>query len=348
MSKLGSIILFALLVSIGCGDKQLANLDKQPTNQGSSSSRSPQPLSADFVGGDIGWIVARTGKLYHTDSGGAEWKQLTTNISGTLKQVEFIDENRGWAINDLGEVWQSKDGGGTWNRITKFDTPTNLSSIQFVDDLHGWVRNGFTSILRTEDGGINWETCDPTTNPQEIDEFLSTSYFLNANYGIVGASGGTIYITHDGGKTWTAKRIASKEAAIEYVFLIDEHTGWAGGFPSDICRTDDGFQTWRRQLLPTTIIEPVIFSIYFINKDEGWLAGFENESDSGKFTMHTLDGGNEWKQISTTTPEQFYHFIYFSDRSNGWALARNITVYSTTVYRTIDGGRTWQKNLSLD
>ncbi len=345
MAKLGNIILFALLVSIGCGDKQ-------STNQAVSSEVPPKELNADFIGVDIGWIVARTGKLFHTDSGGAEWRQLSTNISGTLKQVDFIDTKRGWAINDLGEVWQSNDGGGTWNRSAKFNIPTGrLLSIQFVDELHGWVLSNI-SIWRTEDGGINWDICDPiTTNPQRIEALLFKSYFLNAEYGIVGAGSGAIYITHDGGKTWTAKRIASKEATIECVFLVDEHTGWAGGVPGDLYRTDDGCRTWRHQSLPTTIVEPVICSVYFIDKYEGWLAGFENESvkdNSGEFTLHTLDGGNEWQQSSTAPPEQYYHFIYFSDRSNGWALTRDDTDYSTAVYRTTDGGQTWQKSLSLD
>jgi len=340
MAKLGSIILFVLLVSIGCRGKQSAS-------QAIPSEVPPPPLNADFVGTDTGWIVTRTGKLFHTDSGGAEWKQLSTNISGTLKQVDFIDAKHGWAINDLGEVWQSNDGGNIWNRGAKFDIPTGLLSVQFVDDLHGWILSS-ASILRTEDGGIKWEECAPTTNPQGIEELLLHSYFLNARYGIVGAGGGTIYCTHDGGKTWTAKRIASKEATIDYVFLVDEHTGWAGGFPGGLYRTDNGCRTWRHQSLSTTITEPVIGSFYFIDKYEGWLVGFENESDSGGFTLHTLDGGNEWQQIPTASPELLYHFIYFSDRSNGWALALDNTVHRTTVYRTIDGGQTWQKKLSLD
>lgn len=344
MVKLGGIILFALLVSIGCGGKQ-------STNQAISSLvPPPPPLNADFVGADTGWIVARTGKLFHTDSGGAVWKQLSTNISGTLEQVDFIDTKRGWAINDLGEVWQSNDGGSAWNRSATFNvSPGRVLSMQFVDDLHGWILSNI-SILRTEDGGMNWEECDPMTNPQGIEELLSSSYFLNAKYGIVGAGGGAIYFTHDGGKTWAAKRIASVETQISNVFLVDERTGWAGGFPGDLYRTDDGCRTWRQQSLLTTIVEPVIDSIYFLDKNEGWLVGVENESEkenSGEFTIHTLDSGNEWQQLSTPSPEHYYHFIYFSDRSNGWALARDYSVYSTTVYRTTDGGRTWQKSLSL-
>jgi photosystem II stability/assembly factor-like uncharacterized protein len=340
MAKLSSIILFVLLVSIGCGGKK-------STSQAISSEVPPPPLNADFVGVGAGWVVTRTGKLFHIDSGEREWKQLSHNISGILKQVDFIDSSRGWGINDLGEVWRSSDGGNIWNRSAKIGIPTSLLSIQFVDDLHGWILSN-VSIWRTEDGGTYWEECDPTTNPQGIEEVLFSSYFLNTKYGIVGAGSGSIYFTRDGGKTWNAKRIASKEATIEHVFLVDEHTGWVGGFPGGLYRTDNGCRTWRHQSLPTPIVEPVIGSVYFVDKHEGWLVGFENESDAGGFTLYTSDGGYEWRQIPTASPELYYHFIYFSDRSNGWALALDNVVHRTSVYRTIDGGRTWQKNLSLD
>ncbi|MDQ6854333.1 MAG: hypothetical protein M3046_11705 [Actinomycetota bacterium] len=90
---------------------------------------------------------------------------------------------------------------------------------------------------------------------------------------------------------------------------------------------------------PTTSFPPNAFvmpgHLSFIDAHEGWL-GMGDQS--GSLMLHTADGGASWTRLPVPGPEGALQFV---DAEHGWLV-------STSVFRTADGGRTWQLSLKRE
>jgi photosystem II stability/assembly factor-like uncharacterized protein len=92
-------------------------------------------------------------------------------------------------------------------------------------------------------------------------------------------------------------------------------------------------QTWTRQSVPTA---ETLRSIFFINSNEGWAAGY------GPQIYHTTNGGTTWIQQSPGIPSPIpLTSIRFTDANNGWAGA------GEDIVRTTNGGARWFRNSGL-
>ncbi len=74
-----------------------------------------------------------------------------------------------------------------------------------------------------------------------------------------------------------------------------------------------------------------IFSLSFINDQEGWAAG-----DHGMI-YHTTDGGLNWERQKVKGEDSFFS-ISFADNKSGWAVGNR-----GVIFHTSDGGKTWEK-----
>jgi photosystem II stability/assembly factor-like uncharacterized protein len=116
--------------------------------------------------------------------------------------------------------------------------------------------------------------------------------------------------------------------------------GWVGGVGT-ILATTDGGHTWVRQYAGSETIK----RFDFVTTAEGWALGT-------KALLHTTDGGRTWRPVGEPgRPLQQVDFVAstvgvgiagtalhleFVTSVVGWGIA------GTTLYRTQDGGRTWQ------
>ena len=57
--------------------------------------------------------------------------------------------------------------------------------------------------------------------------------------------------------------------------------------------------------------------------------------------LHTKDGGKSWQEASVGDGELFFDRMFFVDSKHGWLLGSN------NIYRTQNGGRTWEVVLKV-
>lgn len=260
----------------------------------------------------------------------------------------------------------------------------NLNDIFFSDSLHGCAVGNSGVILYSSDGGANWLLSNLDTSTSN----LASIYFLNSINGFATGYSQTIQNnkivdnngilrTYDGGKNW--KQIANANYQIWPITFIDSVTGFIAGNKAFISKTTDKGESWSTMnFINGSRIN--LFSIGFINRNEGWAAGSTNGSFLGVL-LWTENGGQNWTVIdssispyirdaqfvSTTTGflasldgifkttdggttwirkyQSTFYGLYFLNEQIGWAVG-----YGGKIVKTIDGGETWilQSNPTTD
>ena len=135
-------------------------------------------------------------------------------------------------------------------------------------------------------------------------------------------------ITSDGGVTWMFKSLPS--GSILYFQFVSPTTGFYAEYNQGIKKTTDAGNNWTSVLTNT---HPN-FPFYFLNSLKGFSMG------GGDFSVST-DGGSNWttKTAHVTTYNQGFFKMQFIDSLLGYSATPN------GLLKTIDGGTTWTNSL---
>ncbi len=186
---------------------------------------------------------------------------------------------------------------------------------------------------------------------------------------------GNVILSDDDGKTWRqAKRVPST-ITLTSVFFIDDKTGWTVGHDTLVLTTSDGGETWTKQFGGGES-DNALLSVYFKDAQRGWAIGAFN------YTIETTDGGKTWVERKTLVPpsataaapgvaaapaaeidptapppaggavvdpyaaatgdENHLNSMFAGPDADTLFVAAE----AGAVYRSLDGGTTWQKVLS--
>lgn len=378
-------------------------------------------------GSCFGWAVSRNGRIYHTKDG-LTWQRQKApleNVKDGVTCLDVLDERHAW-ISGYGLTWRTTDGGKTWRHVhpaaektagASFKDEEQHRFIHFRDKDNGTalVAGGYQGVLKrtTSDGGKSWKVekvAVPDKTPSiwrvirsgrsvhvytmggsliykhgelpidEIDvkqllarETLPGGYPITRNFehqyhvvskDIVAASeqmqGGyltSLYITNNGGKSWSRSYLGSQLWSIDFT---DQNSGWAVGSGGRVSRTSDGGDTWEHRFLPT---EADFTSVFFLNEKIGWLGGGDathgipfGKTASRGCVWRTVDGGKTWQRtalIQNGRPGE-HHIpetidgLAFKDAKQGWAVTHGISKERVKGYdlygrilHTTDGGKSW-------
>lgn len=195
-------------------------------------------------------------------------------------------------------------------------------------------------------------------------EDLRSVYFLNDTTGWAGGRG-VLYHTTDAGETWRKLSLEiHSDAYVTQIIFRNTLTGWAlvqrdgdASSPGDsqfwLLFTMDGGETWTTQL---DIVATVATGIRLGKDREVWLVGTKYSTAGGlehrNLLLHTLDEGNHWDDVSEQLIQAADNApirLTLTDVAPEVSLTADVLMHEGSVFRTGDGGRSWQRtNATID
>ncbi|WP_321393644.1 WD40/YVTN/BNR-like repeat-containing protein [Emcibacter sp.] len=272
----GAVILLFLAVLGGCEAR--LDLSGVEATEEQAVKRYDQFL-AGAENDQITVIVGRRGVILTSADRGQNWKRQSVIAEGQVGSPTFVDvdtcpDGHFIALDADRRVWRSGADASTW---TYGDIETSEDVVDLACDPDGnyWIVGSFTLILKSEDQGKTWQDLSIGE-----DALLSRIQFLSAGHAVITGEFGVVYVSADGGNSWSPTGPVPNEFYSAASYFRSENEGWVGGLQGIILHTEDGGQTWVRQ--PSGTSSPIynIFetgqALYALG-DQGTLLKFDGE-----------------------------------------------------------------------
>ncbi len=198
-------------------------------------------------------------KLFKTIDGGVTWQPIKTPFISGVLQLQFLSNEVGYVITKTEGVYKTIDGGVSWRKILEpvivvykgWLVSNPYSGLCFLDENNGYIYGKYCDadiVLRTVDGGISWKCLNLTYRPPHIGPesnnfgrlVMNIQFPGNGKTGFV-CTTSNIFITNDGGETWS-KVNTPDDGTIIGSFFYDEKTFF---LTSNNKMTVDGGVTWE-------------------------------------------------------------------------------------------------------
>lgn len=193
----------------------------------------------------------------------------------------------------------------------------------------------------------SWEKLD--SYPMKIGR-TDDLHFFTPDRGFVINSEGKLFLTEDGGQTWTLK-FEKEETFFRCITFSDSLNGWLGTLgtgdkslyskdPIILYETHDGGETWA----PTEFDGPYpggLCGLQVISKDV--IVGCGRVRGPSYF-IKTIDGGKTWKSYDLNHLAGSLIAPHFYDEQHGMLIGGTTTdkiKCRSLILETFDGGTTW-------
>jgi photosystem II stability/assembly factor-like uncharacterized protein len=219
----------------------------------------------------------------------------------------------------------------SWQVESQLPFINPINDVAFSSSLLGTAVGDNGSIWQTRDGGITWAYLAA----YGLDD-LKHIVFSDPSRGYIAGDHSLLH-SHDDGLSWNPVLVpwASDEIldisapADGSLFVLTTLPHSTGAAPDRaVFASDDGGVSWR--FLNAAL---GLTTIAFTDKAHGWLTGSDG-------MLRTQDGGLTWTTVDLH--ESFYPAINFVDQNNGWLVAQNFQTRAVDLYKTTDGGSSWQ------
>ncbi|HSJ33049.1 MAG TPA: M20/M25/M40 family metallo-hydrolase [Longimicrobiales bacterium] len=331
------VLLSVLLITPGALTAQLT-----PQTTGTTAEfRAMHAPSPDVV-----WAAGRGGVYAVTTDGGATWRTDSVAGAGGLffTGAWAADERNTWLLGTsfdggLARIYRTADGGASWSvQWESTEDGVFMDALQCWDIDHcvayGDPIGGALVIVRTTDGRT-WHRVAADRIPALIEGEAgfaasgTTLTLAGTAHGWIGTGGGSrarVYITADGGASWTAADTPLPGNATSGIFGIafrDSLNGVAAGGDYErrtdeqrnVVRTSDGGRTWHvvGSSLPHGVRYGVAYSpVAFTPAAGASVRPLLGVGPSGVGVSH--DEGTTWVTLDTT----HYNTVTFAPNGDAW------------------------------
>jgi len=281
----------------------------------------------DFVDSAHGWIsgcdfigdVFRNGSdrysaVERTTDGGRTWKVSAPDCAGCGGSLSFLDAKNGFALGGrpAHRLARTTDGGATWHVVGRAPF---AGTIDFLDASHGWGVTWDARLFRTQDGGHAWRRV--RFAPRGVLETEDMPQFYGAQNGVVAVrfrnagshlQRAAIYVTRDGGRTWTARPVPSglELARVQWgttgslQFSAATPSAWFLWAGKKLWTTSDAGARWTR--VGVRIGPDAVWNLTFTSPTAGWaILGVEH--NSVPVLARTTNGGRDWTPLRPPVPK---------------------------------------------
>ena len=176
-------------------------------------------------------ISEDTGKTWRREPlGHASIVGLTTCPDKTLLGIDFY-----------GKVWHADAKAAQWTSVA-VDKPNVPLSV--TCDIVGrwWVAGTRSRIAHSEDKGATWTLVDLGEDAQ-----ITSIQFLDQDYGVATAEFGMVFVTEDGGQSWTRRTDMPNEFYPYAAMYTSREKGYVSGLAGQMLVTEDGGLSWQEQ-----------------------------------------------------------------------------------------------------
>lgn len=278
------------------------------------------------------FVVSTTsGEIYKTNDG-----KIFTNLnapkSSDLYALHFADASKGVFGGYGGQVYYTNNGGDSWIKgITGLKEEGTFSPSYIFDlgkvgnklyatGIDGDSLKGF--FMTSADNGANWNRYEVP-----LSAVTTNCYIINDTVGYLAArsfSGGSLYKTEDGGKSWTivltsSDQITSVNVANKYAYAVD-----AAG---KVYKSANNGNNWDTESLDAS---PTLYSVNTINDSVVVVCG----ANSALYISENY--GKTWTKPGIVPMDQefwdakvFGNSLYFAG-SGGKVFKGTITITNVT------------------
>jgi hypothetical protein len=298
------------------------------------------PYSQSKDGSDRGQGIDRS------TNGGQTW--TFSALPGCLQEcganlsVSFVDPERGFAtigpaLHGPTMLFSTDDGGATWTRLGRLpdlgevvvDGPGPTVQIVFSSALDGWAVTGPTFgdsgqqtspggvLYRTTDGGASWSRAPGLSSRDQ----LALPTFFGKHTGVmlsnpegVPRQSTSVFVTDDGGVTWTAHRLPTiaglasfKPKGLGFRFAAIGPANWRIDVGSAIYSTTNAGRTWTRSVPEPKSEAGSVSSVVFPSSGDGMAISLPPGCSGPTFAPHgpqcypsltvSRDGGSRWVPV---------------------------------------------------
>jgi len=291
-------------------------------------------MSIYFINDSLGWLAGSNGSVFVTQDSGYTWQQQTTNRWETINSIRFLDEQRGMAVGDYGLVLVTADGGATWQTLNN-----NLfqSYICFLKvDPHNvlWCGAKDGVLMRSTDWGKTWKITDLST----YSDIYSMACSSPDTFWLAGAW--LLRRSTDGGQTWEDMGDLGYTKEFKQIRFHNSKEGWILTETGELFHTTDGGDNWLKKELG---FNATWEQLEFLGPDTLILRGnWVTWQSKDAYLMLSTDRGETWTQIKHSVWSQYKHMI-FVDSRHGWFVDN-----WEDLWYTRDGGVTWSRRYDFD
>ena len=317
-------------------------------------------------------IATQQDQVLRSTDGGRSFTR-TPFVDGdndTVLMLHFFDARRGLAVTASGRLLDTTDGGQQWlPRSADALAPLQGRSVHVAPGGTLWAHStpaddGAVSLLRSTDAGAHWDRLPLKLPDEALGGTLRALRFVNdrvawmdvtrtdfSNYSFgycrnfyvrCGPTESTLYVSEDGGATWSRRARFGLLDALHPVALVTADLAFKMNNSGALLRSTNGGRDWSPVAEGVVTFQNENPVLYFVDALHGWLAL------SGRI-LRTDDGGAHWQATAlpmhlrgVSTPSNLPasswgpRALHFADAQHGYAVGDD-----QMVLRTDDGGRSW-------